>query len=250
MYPRSRARRPHILILLALAFGAVATCQQSPLPDNPQPQSTIPAPRTARLPDSTGGWRQKYGKNHILWVIPNFRADEESEEISPLTPHEKYKVALDDSFDFSAFLVAGVFAGSSMAQRQYPSFGNGAEGYAKYFGGAFADQAVGNFMTEAVLPIALRQDPRYFVRGHGSFFNRTGYAISREVITRSDSGTSQFNTSEIAGNLVAAGASNIYYPDRSVGNTMTKWGQQIGLDAFFNVLKEFWPDVRQKVFHQ
>lgn len=162
------------------------------------------------------------------------------------------KVAFDDSFDPSAFLVAGVFAGVSMAQRQYTHFGHGAQAFGKYYGGAFADQAIGNFMTEGLFPIALHQDPRYFVKGRGGFWRRTGYAMSREVITLGDNGHSQFNTSEIAGNAMAAGISNLYYPaaDRSVANTMNKWGQQLALDTFFNVTKEFWPDVLRKVFRQ
>jgi hypothetical protein len=94
--------------------------------------------------------------------------------------------------------------------------------------------------VEAVFPIMLHQDPRYFVMGHGGFWKRTGYALSREVVTRGDDGESHFNTSEIAGNAVAAGISNLYYPaeDRSLGNTANKWGQQIAPDAFFNVVKE------------
>jgi hypothetical protein len=137
-----------------------------------------------------------------------------------------------------------------MAQRQYASFGQGAQGFGKYYGGAFADQAIGNIMTEGLFPIALHQDPRYFVRGKGGFWKRSGYAISREFITRGDGGSNQFNTSELAGNAVAAGISNVYYPaaDRSLGNTANKWGQQIALDAFFNVAKEFWPDVRKQIF--
>lgn len=160
------------------------------------------------------------------------------------------KVAFDDSFDPSAFLVAGIFAGLSMAQKQYSSFGTGAQGFGKYYGGAFADQAIGNIMTEGLFPVALHQDPRYFVKGAGGFWKRTGYAISREVVTRGDDGRNHFNTSELAGNAVAAGISNLYYPaaDRSFGNTADKWGQQIALDAFFNVAKEFWPDVRNKMF--
>jgi hypothetical protein len=61
-----------------------------------------------------------------------------------------------------------------------------------------------------------------------------------------------FNTSELAGNAVAAGISNAYYPaaDRSFANTANKWGQQIALDSFFNVAKEFWPDVRKRLFGQ
>jgi len=147
--------------------------------------------------------------------------------------------------------VAGIFAGSSMAQCQY-DFGQGAQGFAKYYGGAFADQAMGNMMSKGLFPIALRQDPRYFVKGSGGFWKRTGYAISREFITRGDDGGNQFNTSELAGNAVAAGISNAYYPaaNRSFGTTVNKWSQQIGLDAAFNIMKEFWPDVRHNVLHQ
>jgi len=83
-----------------------------------------------------------------LWIIPNYRSDENSGQIRALTPAEKMKVSLDDSFDPSAFLVAGIFAGMSMAQKQYSSFGTGAQGFGKYYGGAFADQAIGNIMTE------------------------------------------------------------------------------------------------------
>jgi hypothetical protein len=139
-----------------------------------------------------------------------------------------------------------------MAQKLYPSFGGGAEGFGKYYGGAFADQAIGNIVSEGLFPIGLHQDPRYFVKGTGEFWTRTGYALSREFITRGDDGSERFNTSELAGNAVAAGTSNLYYPaaDRSSGNTTNKWGQQIALDAFFNVAKEFWPDVRKRLFRQ
>ena len=216
--------------------------QNANLPDAPQPQTQ--SSTTTSPAEKTG-----YGKHHILWVIPNYRSDENAVAFKPLTPRQKFKLALDDSFDPTAFLVAGVFAGSAMLQTQYPSFGGGAAGFGKYYGGAFADQAIGNFMSEAVLPVALRQDPRYFTKGKGGFLRRTGYAISREVITRKDDGHNGFNTSEIVGNAVAAGISNAYYPaaDRSLGNTLNKWGQQIGLDTGFNIMKEFWPDVQRKL---
>jgi len=230
-----------------LAGGVAAIGQES---------STLPdAPSSIQNQAGSSG-RAQYdqqhepSKNHIFWIIPNYRSDENPAEIQPLTPPEKIKVALDDSFDPSAFLVAGIFAGLSMTQKQYSSFGTGARGFGKYYGGAFADQAIGNIMTEGLFPVALHQDPRYFVKGTGGFWKRTGYAISREVITRCDDGRNHFNTSELAGNAVAAGISNLYYPaaDRSFGNTTNKWGQQIALDTFFNVAKEFWPDVRNRLF--
>ena len=234
-------------VLFISVFGPVAGSSQqtAALPDAPEPHSSVPV--NAAQENS-----HNYSKNHLLWVIPNYRSDESLEEITSLDSRAKMKVAFDDSFDPAAFLVAGVFAGVAMAQNQYKSFGHGAQGFGKYYGGAFADQAIGNILTEGLFPIALHQDPRYFVKSNGGFWKRTGYAITREVVTRGDDGRNHFNTSEIAGNAVAAGISNIYYPtaDRSFGNTMNKWGQQIGLDTFFNVTKEFWPDVRRKVFGQ
>jgi hypothetical protein len=234
-----------VLVLISFLCGSFVVAQQAPpLPEAPsanQAAASKPAQRDQQHEPS---------KNHILWIIPNYRSDENPADIKPLTPHEKMKVAIDDSFDPSAFLVAGIFAGMSRLENQYPSFGTGALGFAKYYGGAFADQAIGNIMTEGLFPIALHQDPRYFVKGTGGFWRRTGYAVSREFITRGDDGRNHFNTSELAGNAVAAGISNLYYPaaDRSLGNTANKWGQQIGLDTFFNVTKEFWPDVRHKLF--
>jgi len=76
--------------------------------------------------------------------------------------------------------VAGIFCRDVNAEKQYSSFGTGAQGFGKYYGGAFADQAIGNIMTEGLFPVALHQDPRYFVKGTGGFWRRTGYAISRE----------------------------------------------------------------------
>jgi hypothetical protein len=232
-------------LLLLWSSRDIALAQQTRLPDAPQPQK-----QSQQADPEHNGQQHRPSPNRIFWVIPNYRADESSAPFRPLTPRAKFKLAIDDSFDPSAFLVTGVLAGLSMAERQHSTFGNGPAGYGKYYGGAFADQAIGDLMTEALFPVALHQDPRYFVKSNGGFWKRTGYAISREAVTRNDDGRNHFNVSELGGNAVAAGISNLYYPasDRSLASTADKWGEQIGLDAFFNVLKEFWPDVRTKLF--
>jgi hypothetical protein len=124
--------------------------------------------------------------------------------------------------------------------------------YSQYYWHIFVDQAVGNAFTEFLLPVAFKQDPRYFTKGHGGFFNRTGVPLSRLVITRTDSGESQINFSKIIGNGAAAGIASLYYPatDRTWTKTGQRWGQQLTLDATFNVIKEFWPDIRHSVLHQ
>jgi len=157
------------LLLLILFWSPIpALCQQNALPD--EPSSQVPEANS-----KLSGTAKSRSENHIFWVIPNYRSDEK-QSATTLTSGAKVKIALQDSFDPAAFLVAGVFAGMSMAQKQYAPFGQGALGFAKYYGGAFADQAIGNIMTEALFPIALHQDPRYFVKGRGGFWKRTGYS--------------------------------------------------------------------------
>jgi hypothetical protein len=86
--------------------------------------------------------------------------------------------------------------------------------------------------------------------GHGGFFRRTYYALSRVVITRTDSGRATFNWSEMGGNAIEAGLANTYYPpeERGAHQTAVNWGAQIESAALNNIAKEFWPDVRQFLF--
>ena len=82
------------------------------------------------------------------------------------------------------------------------------------------------------------------------FLKRASYALSRAVITRSDSGNEVFNVSELIGASASAGLSNLYYPSRkrSFVNTGTEWGLDIGIDAAAFVTKEFWPDINHRLF--
>lgn len=190
---------------------------------------------------------------HILGIVPDYDTVRNSVGvIQPISPRTKFWLATEDVFDPFSFLITGIYAGVSQMTNQYPEFGQGAKGYAKRYGGAFADGAVGNYMTEGVFPVLLHQDPRLFRMGPegGGFWKRVGYSASRVLITRGDSGARQFNFSEIIGNGVAAGISSTYYPDsgRNVHAVLDKWALDVGSDAGFNILREFWPDMRQKLF--
>jgi hypothetical protein len=105
-------------------------------------------------------------------------------------------------------------------------------------------------MTEAIFPTLSREDPRYYTLGHGGFLKRNCYAISRLLITRTDSSGTTVNFSEIIGNGAGAGIATAYYPSRERTWTKTgqKWVTQIGLDGAFNILKEFWPNINRIVF--
>lgn len=188
----------------------------------------------------------------ILGIIPNYRTVSADTQLPPQSVNEKFKLATEDSFDYSSFMLAGILAGVGQARNSNPEFRQGGAGYGRYYWHVFADQAVGNYLTESIVPAATHEDPRYYTLGHGSFFSRTGYAASRLLVTRTDSGGRSFNFSEIAGNGAGAAISDLYYPsqERSWTKTGQKWLTQVALDGVFNVFKEFWPDISHTVLRQ
>jgi hypothetical protein len=121
-------------------------------------------------------------------------------QLPPLSLKDKFWLATEDSFDYSSFVSAGLYAGISQANKSYPEFGQGAKGYGRYYWHAISDQTVGNYMTEAILPVVTHEDPRYYTLGHGGFFKRTGYAVNRLFITRTDAGGRSFYCLEIGCN--------------------------------------------------
>lgn len=268
--PCQSRRSPRLLkaglrLLLLTAAATVPVCAQNApqLPGNALPPQSRPGsgeePQTsgATTPPSQDPERNSQAEEkqpkRILWVIPNYRAVSANSRLPALSPKGKLWLATQDSFDYSSVVLAAVVAGISQAHNGTPEFGDGAPAYGRYFWHTFTDEAVANYFTESFVPILTRQDPRYYTLGrdHGKLLHRTGYAITRLVITRTDSGKSTFNTSEIVGNGLGAAISDFYYPrpERTWGKTGQNWLLQIGIDGFFNVAKEFWPDIDHRIFH-
>jgi len=208
--------------------------------------TTVPTPAADRKTDNSDGQQTK----RMFWVVPNFAAVSAYTKLPPLSRREKFALAREDSVDYTSFIWAGILAGQSMALNSYPELHHGIAGYGRYYWRAFADQASGAFFTEAIVPALTREDPRYYTRGYGGFFRRTGYALSQVVLTRTDAGGTSFNFSEIVGNAMEAGLSNLYYPpqERGFGKTAENWGAQLESAALNNIIKEFWPDIRRKLF--
>jgi hypothetical protein len=192
--------------------------------------------------------------DRIFGVMPNYTTVEGSSDVPPLTTGQKFKMQAQGAFDPYEFVIVGVVAGINQAQNEDAAYGQGLVGYAKRYGSGFADQAIGNFMTGAIFPTILREDPRYFRLGRGRFARRFTYALSRLLLTRTDAGPghTQFNFSEVLGNGAAAGISNLYEvpQDRTLSNTATTWAEQISIDGLGFELKEFWPDIRRKVLRK
>lgn len=233
-----------VITFVALSVFARSGFAQEPATPNPAPDATA-APKGERpAPGQPGVIEDKraYG------VLPNYRTAEADGPFVPITTKQKFTIARKDTFDWPSYILAAAFAGISQLDDSNPSFGQGAKGYARRYLSSVADQDIGNFMTEAIMPSLLHQDPRYFRKGHGTVGGRIAYAASRVLIARGDSGRWQFNASEFLGNGAVAALGNAYYPDAVGFNpTMQRMFTQIGTDAISQVLKEFWPDVKRKL---
>jgi len=213
--------------------------QQSPKPDEPKPKTAIER--------ETGTVNER-----IFEVMPNYGTVGHSKELPPLTSGQKFRLATAQVTDYFAFPFNAGLAGISQAQNSPESWGQGWGAYGKRFGASFADNSIGTYMTTAIFPSLLKEDPRYYRKAEGSFGRRVWYPIGRLFITKTDGGGERFNISETTGNAVAAGLSNFYHAreDRTVGRNVTTLGMLVMWDGLSNELKEFWPDIKKKFKHK
>ncbi len=267
--------RTFLPFLFALAIVAIVICpagaqqEQTPPPaPNPagrkapgtkaQPASQDPVPGKDK--DNSGATlgKSKLEKetgtvnDRIFEVLPNYGTVENANTLPPISSRQKFRLATAGVFDWGAYPFNGLLSAIDQAKDEPKSWGQGWGAYGKRFGASFADNSIGTYMTTAIFPSLLHEDPRYYQLGKGGFRRRAYHAVNRLFVTRTDSGHDHFNYSESVGNAIAAGISNIYHPDedRTVGRNLTTFGFLIIYDGLSNELKEFWPDIRRKVFHK
>lgn len=207
-------------------------------------------------------------KDRLFYTLPNFLSLETTAQLPPMSAKQKYGVVARGTFDYVEYPWWGILAAISQADNSEPAFGQGWAAYAKRYGTTAGDSMVENFMVGAVIPSILHQDPRFYQKSQGSFTDRMLYSVSRIFVTRSDSGKSQFNFSEILGSASGAAISTYtYHPrstyvrtptnphlfvgsDRTLTNAADVWYTQVSLDTITIVVKEFWPDIHRKMSHK
>ena len=261
MKPERRAFAHSILLTLFAIAASPLFAQQTSSNQAPSSAAAAPLPKKADDSSQSKDKEKKQSAEQVLQestrgtggavlgVLPNFRSTNSGDEYKPIPAKAKWLIAYKDSFYYTVYFVSGAFAGLGMVDGNHPQFGQGVEGYAKRYAAAYGDQAIGNVMTEGLFPSLLHEDPRYFRKETGSFRSRLGSALVQILVVRTDSGGRRFNTSEILGNGVAASIGDIYYKDsRNFSSTAENWYMQVATDAFSNVLKEFWPDMKKHLF--
>ncbi len=241
--------------LVAPVFGEQSNppaAEQQPSPAAVTPADADKTPRDQTQANGEPVPESKRQPKRILGIMPNYRAVSAGAIPPPPTLKQAFKIATQNSFDYSAFIFTAFTSGIADAEGAHKQLGDGASGYWGYYWRGFVDKTDGNYLVIFALPTVFRQDERYYAMGKGSIGKRALYAASRILITPNYHGHNSFNASEILGRAVAQGISTTYYPssDRTLGELATKWGYALMRDSLTNVFREFWPDIATHVLHR
>ena len=264
------ATRPLVALAVALLAFSAAAQQPSPEPPNDQqpsnsqaqppdqsqsskePSSDKSKMSQSEAPANVGAPPNQQQPKRILGVMPNFRAVSAGALPPPPTAKEAFKIATENSFDYSSFVFVGITSALAEWTGAHPQLGEGMPGYGRYYWRGFADKTDGNYWVIFALPTLFHQDERYYAVGKGSIIKRGVYAGTRIFITPDYHGHNSFNVSELLGRGISQGISLSYYPSgtRTASALATKYGWALGRDVLTNVFREFWPDIATHVLHR
>ncbi len=241
-----RKTRLLLTALFLLFANRAATAQQNP------DKSNLPdAPSAKQNPNGDDQNQQKNPLASSLgliakksWVYPELATTS-----GPLTSKEKFQLFLSKTVAAPQILSSAAGAGISEARGTLEGYGQGGEGFGKRFGSSMASGASSHFFGTFLLPSVLREDPRFFVKLNGGWRARSGHALLRVVMIRTDTGEHKFNLPGTLGPLLAESLANSYLPDseRTAGKTFQRTGVRISFSAANNLLKEYWPSIFKKL---
>ena len=216
--------------------------------------AVVPSPALGVLPAAGGPVSVPLNSERIFKVIPDYQTVQDSNRnIAPLTTRDKWNLAWKETVDPFNFANAAVGAAWSQLNNSMPRYGRNGAALGERFGAALADFSSQNFLATGLFASVLHEDPRYFRKGPSAgFWTRVGYSLKQIVVARSDSGREMFNGSNFLGMAAGIGLSNLYYPPESRRGSVMLGRVSTGItgDAIGNLMSEFWPDVRKKLFHK
>jgi hypothetical protein len=218
---------------------------QSDASSSAQPAQTTPETKEQKAERAK---RELEAEEHqrMLGVVPLFNVQDNA-NAAPMTSKQKFQLFFKSSTDWYVFAITAIDGEISMLDDEYPTYGEGAEGFAKYWGAAYADTFDGNLWGNAILTSWWKEDPRYYRMGHGKFIKRAAYAAATTVWCKRDKGTWGPNYANVAGNFVGGAISNLYYPadQRGFGLTMGRGASVTYEGIVGGEIAEFWPDIAQ-----
>lgn len=219
-------------------------------------QSFNPGERTAAItqpPIPTSAVAHSSNCDYLAHLSGQLQSQIEREDLrhsAPLTPRGKFLLALRNLSD--PVNIGGTALDSEISNATSNSksaFGTGWSGFGKRFGMSISDDGLNEFFSTFLVSSLAHQDPHYHRDPNSSTGRRVAYALSRVVVSRSDSGKQMFNYAEFVGTTSSALLETTYHfeRDESPSATSSRIFVSIGSDAAWNLMNEFLPDIAKHV---
>ncbi|HEX3471989.1 MAG TPA: hypothetical protein VHT28_12480 [Silvibacterium sp.] len=228
----SRFARRFYFLLLVLLPAFPTFCEKDPqLPDAP--------PVHASAPD-------QIAKSKWFGVV------DPGEKVPPLYTRDKLMFWLHEEFGPLSLFPAFTSAGWGQLVDGDPKYGSDSGAFGDRLGAAVVRQASMRCFSDSLMPALTHEDPRYFRKAYGSIPQRGVYAAERVFVAQRDDGSHGFNYSDTMGRAAASALTMTYYPHPSANVRVAgqTWGVSLAGLAGNNLFLEFWPDLRDAMFHR
>ncbi len=159
-----------------------------------------------------------------------------------ITARDKVIIGLKGAYSPQNFGGIIVAAGYEQLRNGQPNYGTDRGAFGERLGAAGIRGTTQGVFTDSVFAPLLHEDPRYYVEGEQyGVFHRALYAVTRPVITRSDSGRRTINGAELLGYAASTALDNAFYPpvNRNVADNVKTFAGSIGGSALSFLLVEF-----------
>lgn len=167
---------------------------------------------------------------------------------TPLDLKQKYFYSLDQMAGPTQWIGFAVNATLDQVQKSPVAWGNNTASFgvrmANHFGRSFVRENIA-FGVGALD----HEDPRYFRLGQGTNWKRAKYALSRTLMARRDDGGWMPAYSRFVADYATPLLGQTWRPEKfSVVRGVRGGSVALGIDFGSNLVQEFWPDIKKKVW--
>ena len=166
----------------------------------------------------------------------------------PLSRQEKFDYYVRQTFGPQDLMKRSALAGIAQWHNHPPEWEQGLAGYGRRFSSSYGQHAIKKTIQFSI-GAALKEDPRYFASAENGFWRRTGHAVAHTMIVRNDHNRRVFSFGRLSGTLGGSFISRTWHPERqqTVGNALRNAGVALSAEASWNVLREFWPEIKPSI---
>ena len=168
-----------------------------------------------------------------------------------LSMHERLNIYFHSITNVETVAGPAFGAGVNQLRNEPPEWGQGASGYGDRFASGYGRMIIGRTIRFGVAAID-HEDPRFEFSNETGFWPRARFAVVHYFVVRSDRGTRMPAYSRFAGLYGAAFIANEWYPASRANAThaLLRGTTAMSAGLGWNVLKEFWPDIKNAVHHR